>query len=135
MGTALLTTPSQERESALPRRRRVGAVHLPTTGRGRAPGTAWPVRRAEVLAYRDVDPSTDRNALLPLVAPLLSGHSDVAIGTHELPVDWGRDGDSRVEIVPTAFADVRGIMRLLWARRCARDHRTLGSPRRPMLAP
>jgi putative flippase GtrA len=29
----------------------------------------------------DVDLSTDLNALLPLVAPLLSGHSDVAIGS------------------------------------------------------
>jgi hypothetical protein len=29
----------------------------------------------------DVDLSTDLKALLPLVAPLLSGHSDVAIGT------------------------------------------------------
>ena len=28
----------------------------------------------------DVDLSTDLNALLPLVAPLLSGHSDMAIG-------------------------------------------------------
>jgi len=29
----------------------------------------------------DVDLSTGLNALLPLIAPLLSGHSDVAIGT------------------------------------------------------
>jgi hypothetical protein len=29
----------------------------------------------------DVDLSTDLNALLPLAAPLVSGHSDVAIGT------------------------------------------------------
>ena len=29
----------------------------------------------------DVDLSTDLNALFPLLAPLLSGHSDVAIGT------------------------------------------------------
>jgi hypothetical protein len=29
----------------------------------------------------DVDLSTDLNALLPLVAPLISGHSDVAIGS------------------------------------------------------
>ena len=29
----------------------------------------------------DVDLSTDLDALLPLVAPLLTGHSDVAIGT------------------------------------------------------
>ena len=35
--------------------------------------------QADVLAYMDVDLSTDLNALLPLVAPLLSGHSDLAI--------------------------------------------------------
>ncbi len=29
----------------------------------------------------DVDLSTDLNAVLPLVAPLLSGHSDLAIGS------------------------------------------------------
>jgi putative flippase GtrA len=34
-----------------------------------------------VLVYMDVDLSTDLNALLPLVAPLVSGHSDLAIGT------------------------------------------------------
>ena len=32
-------------------------------------------------AYMDVDLSTDLDALLPLVAPLLSGHSDLAIGS------------------------------------------------------
>ena len=191
---------------------RVGAMHLPAKGRGRALRTAWSVSRAEVLAYMDVDLSTDLNGLLPLVAPLLSGHSDLAIGTrlhhgahvarsrkrelisrcynrllalalrahfsdaqcgfkairagaaaellplieddawffdtellvlaqrrglriHEIPVDWVQDGDSRVEIVPTALADLRGILRLLWDRPSARDHRRLPSPRRPMLAP
>jgi putative flippase GtrA len=34
-----------------------------------------------VLCYMDVDLSTDLRGLLPLVAPLLSGHSDLAIGT------------------------------------------------------
>ena len=34
-----------------------------------------------VLVYMDVDLWTDLNALLPLVAPLLTGHSDVAIGS------------------------------------------------------
>ena len=45
------------------------------------------VRRAtpRVLAYMDVDLSTDLAALLPLVAPLLSGHSDLAIGTPPRP--------------------------------------------------
>jgi glycosyltransferase involved in cell wall biosynthesis len=191
---------------------RVGAMHLPAKGRGRALRTAWSVSRAEVLAYMDVDLSTDLNAVLPLVAPLLSGHSDLAIGTrlargarvtrsrrrelisrcydrllrlalrarfsdaqcgfkairagaaaellplvedeawffdtellvlaqrhglriHEVPVDWIEDGDSRVDIVPTALADLRGVMRLLWDPRAARDNRALPSPRRPMLAP
>jgi putative flippase GtrA len=59
----------------------VRAVHLDLPGRGRALHTIWSASDAEVLAYMDVDLSTDLNALLPLVAPLLSGHSDVAIGT------------------------------------------------------
>jgi glycosyltransferase involved in cell wall biosynthesis len=190
----------------------VGAMHLPAKGRGRALRTAWSVSRAEVLAYMDVDLSTDLNALLPLVAPLVSGHSDVAIGTrlhpsarvtrsrkrelisrgynrllrlalharfsdaqcgfkairssaalellpqiedeawffdtellvlaqrrglriHEVPVDWVEDGDSRIDIVPTALADLRGVLRLLWGPHQARGNRTLPSPRRPMLAP
>src|SRR5271163_3400007 len=50
-------------------------------GRGRALHEIWSSSEAEVLAYMDVDLSTDLNALLPLVAPLVSGHSDVAIGT------------------------------------------------------
>jgi len=43
---------------------------------------------AKVVAYMDVDLSTDLDALLPLVAPLLSGHSDVAIGSRLTP--WSR---------------------------------------------
>ncbi|MGA8457127.1 MAG: glycosyltransferase, partial [Streptosporangiaceae bacterium] len=59
----------------------VRAVRLDQPGRGRALRTVWSVSECEVLAYMDVDLSTDLNALPPLVAPLLSGHSDVAIGT------------------------------------------------------
>jgi putative flippase GtrA len=59
----------------------VRAVHLDLPGRGRALHAIWSASDAEVLAYMDVDLSTDLNALLPLVAPLLSCHSDVAIGT------------------------------------------------------
>jgi putative flippase GtrA len=43
--------------------------------------TAWLASEAPVLVYMDVDLSTDLAALLPLVAPLISGHSDLAIGT------------------------------------------------------
>jgi putative flippase GtrA len=167
----------------------VTAVHMEQPGRGRALRAIWSGSDADVLAYMDVDLSTDLNALLPLVAPLLSGHSDLAIGTrlargsrvvrgprrevisrsynlllraslgaefsdaqcgfkairrdqarallpltedtgwffdtellvlaeraglriHEVPVDWIDDTDSRVDIVATALADLRGIVRL-----------------------
>lgn len=164
-------------------------LRLAEKGRGRALHTAWSRSRAPVLAYLDVDLSTDLAALLPLVAPLISGHSDIAIGTrlargsrvvrgpkreiisrcyngllrstlavgftdaqcgfkavrrdvaerllplvedrewffdtellviaeraglriHEVPVDWVDDPDSRVDLVPTALADLRGMARL-----------------------
>ena len=167
----------------------VRAVRMEQPGRGRALRAIWSQSDAEVLAYMDVDLSTDLNALLPLVAPLLSGHSDLAIGTrlargsrvirgpkrelisrcynvllhacmgarfsdaqcgfkairreqaqallpltqdtgwffdtellvlaeraglriHEIPVDWIDDLDSRVDIVATALADLRGMARL-----------------------
>jgi putative flippase GtrA len=167
----------------------VRAARMDLPGRGRALREIWSGSDAEVLAYMDVDLSTDLNALLPLVAPLLSGHSDLAIGSrlargsrvirgpkrevisrcynvllrtslgagfsdaqcgfkairreqarvllpltqdtgwffdtellvlaeraglriHEVPVDWIDDLDSRVDIVPTALADLRGIWRM-----------------------
>jgi len=167
----------------------VRAVHLDAKGRGRALRSVWAASTARVVAYMDVDLSTDLAALLPLVAPLLSGHSDIAIGSRlsrssqvvrgpkreiisrcynlilrttlrarfsdaqcgfkamrtdcarallphvhdtawffdtellvlaeraglriaEVPVDWVDDPDSRVDIVSTAVADVRGIARL-----------------------
>ncbi|HEV7899398.1 MAG TPA: bifunctional glycosyltransferase family 2/GtrA family protein [Planosporangium sp.] len=170
----------------------VSCVHLSEKGRGRALRAVWSVSSAPVLAYMDVDLSTDLAALLPLVAPLISGHSDLAIGTrlshgsrvvrgtkrqlislgynlllrgtlaarfsdaqcgfkairadvaerllplvedtgwffdtellvlaeriglriHEVPVDWIDDPDSRVDIVATAVADLRGIARLVRA--------------------
>ncbi|HEY5011684.1 MAG TPA: glycosyltransferase [Acidimicrobiia bacterium] len=168
----------------------VRAVHLDRKGRGRALREVWSASTARVVAYMDVDLSTDLDALLPLVAPLVSGHSDVAIGTrlasgarvvrgpkrefisraynlllkttmrsgfsdaqcgfkavradvardllpmiedqewffdtellllaehnglriHEVPVDWIDDADSRVDVVGTAAADLRGIWRMV----------------------
>ncbi|WP_285556945.1 bifunctional glycosyltransferase family 2/GtrA family protein [Actinoplanes regularis] len=167
----------------------VEAVHLTLKGRGRALNHVWTHSDAAVLAYMDVDLSTDLGALLPLVAPLISGHSDLAIGSrlargsrvvrgakrefisrgynlilrttmaarfsdaqcgfkairsdvarrllpmvedtgwffdtemlvlaeraglriHEVPVDWVDDPDSRVDIVSTAIADLKGIVRI-----------------------
>ncbi|MFD6493690.1 glycosyltransferase [Streptomyces sp. NPDC060188] len=59
----------------------VVSCRLEQKGRGRALRTVWSASDAPVLAYMDVDLSTDLNALLPLVAPLISGHSDLAIGS------------------------------------------------------
>ncbi len=163
--------------------------HLDAKGRGRALKAAWSASDADILCYMDVDLSTDLAALLPLIAPLVSGHSDLAVGSrlcqgsrvvrgakrelisrcynlilrgtlgigssdaqcgfkavrrdvagqllpliqdtgwffdtellvlaqraglrvHEVPVDWVDDPDSRVDILATAVADLRGIVRL-----------------------
>jgi glycosyltransferase involved in cell wall biosynthesis len=175
----------------------VSVVTLGQKGRGRALRAAWTGSDADVLCYMDVDLSTDLRALLPLVAPLVSGHSDLAIGTrlgrgasvvrgakrelisrsyntllratlaarfsdaqcgfkairadaaaallpsvqdeawffdtellvlaqrgglriHEVPVDWVDDPDTRVDIVSTAWEDLKGIARLLASARLTR---------------
>ncbi len=59
----------------------VAVLRLEQKGRGRALRAAWLGSDADVVCYMDVDLSTDLRALLPLLAPLVSGHSDVAIGT------------------------------------------------------
>jgi len=184
----------------------VRAVHLDELGRGRALRAVWSASRAPVVAYMDVDLSTDLDALLPLVAPLVTAHSDLAIGTrlapgarvvrgprreaisrsynllikatlrsgfsdaqcgfkairtevahallpmvedqgwffdtellvlaehnglriHEVPVDWVDDPDSRVDVVSTARADLRGIWRVLG--RLARGHPSLSTASLP----
>jgi len=56
-------------------------LRLEQKGRGRALRAAWSASTAKVVTYMDVDLSTDLRGLLPLVAPLISGHSDLAIGT------------------------------------------------------
>lgn len=59
----------------------VNALRVDMKGRGLALRHAWSRSQAEIVAYTDVDLSIDIVAFLPLVAPLLSGHSDISIGT------------------------------------------------------
>ncbi len=59
----------------------VRVLHLNERGRGRALAAAWLTSDAQVMAYMDVDLSTDLSGLLPLVAPIISGHSEVSIGS------------------------------------------------------
>jgi glycosyltransferase involved in cell wall biosynthesis len=59
----------------------VRALHLDIKGRGNALATAWDRSDAAVLAYMDVDLSTELSALGPLIEPLVHNQADVAIGS------------------------------------------------------
>jgi glycosyltransferase involved in cell wall biosynthesis len=59
----------------------VHSLRLDRKGRGFALKSAWTASDADVVSYMDVDLSTNLESFLPLVAPLMSGHSEVATGT------------------------------------------------------
>src|SRR4051812_5856564 len=80
----------------------VEALRLERKGRGRALREAWSHSDARVVCYMDVDLSTDLRALLPLVAPLLSGHSDLAIGSRLAHGARGVRGPKR-ELIPRRY--------------------------------
>ncbi len=63
---------------------RLSVLHLDEKGRGRALKAAWLASEADIVAYMDVDLSTNLCSLSPLVAPLATGQSDVAIGSRLL---------------------------------------------------
>jgi hypothetical protein len=88
----------------------VRVLRLEEKGRGRALRSAWTASRSPVVAYMDADLSTDLDALLPLVAPLLSGHSDVAIGTRLAPTSRVTRGPKREVISRCYNLLVRGAL-------------------------
>jgi putative flippase GtrA len=59
----------------------VVSVRLEQKGRGRALRRVWSSSDAVLLAYCDIDLSTDMAALPALLAPLASAHSELSIGT------------------------------------------------------
>jgi glycosyltransferase involved in cell wall biosynthesis len=63
----------------------VRVLHLEEKGRGRALRLAWGRSHADVVAYMDVDLSTDLAALSELLTPLLEGRGDIAIGSRLAP--------------------------------------------------
>ncbi|TYB58068.1 glycosyltransferase [Nonomuraea sp. PA05] len=63
----------------------VHARRLDIRGRGAALRAAWLDSPADVVAYMDVDLSTDLGALFPLVASVAGGHSELAVGTRLAP--------------------------------------------------
>jgi glycosyltransferase involved in cell wall biosynthesis len=88
-------------------------VHLDRKGRGLALRRAWTDSDAQVVAYMDVDLSTGLDALLPLVAPLVSGHSDVAIGSR-LAAGANVVRGPRREVISRTY---NAILRALFANR------------------
>ena len=80
----------------------VVSVRLERKGRGGALHTVWSNSDAAVLAYCDVDLSTDLAALPVLLAPLITGHSELAIGTRLAPGANVQRGPKR-EIISRAY--------------------------------
>ena len=80
----------------------VATLHLTAKGRGRALREAWTRSRADVLAYTDVDLSTDLAALFPLVTSVLSGHAELAIGSRLAPGSRTIRGAKR-ELISRAY--------------------------------
>jgi glycosyltransferase involved in cell wall biosynthesis len=79
---------------------RVRVLHLDKKGRGRALKAAWLASDADIVSYMDVDLSTNLQSFLPLVAPLATGHSDLAIGSRlqrgaVVTRQWKREAISR----------------------------------------
>jgi glycosyltransferase involved in cell wall biosynthesis len=60
---------------------RTPVMHVAEKGRGRALRSAWLASDAAIVAYMDVDLSTDLAALSPLLDPIAAGQADIAIGS------------------------------------------------------
>ncbi|SNB64768.1 dolichyl-phosphate beta-glucosyltransferase [Thermoflexus hugenholtzii] len=63
----------------------VAYIRLNRKGRGRALRKAWLESDADVMAYMDVDLSTDLSAFMPLIQPLVEGRYHVATGSRLHP--------------------------------------------------
>ena len=87
----------------------VGLLRMKAKGRGRALRAAWSASDARVVCYMDVDLSTDLKGLLPLLAPLLSGHSELAIGTRLARGARVRRGTKR-ELISRVYNALLGLV-------------------------
>jgi glycosyltransferase involved in cell wall biosynthesis len=87
-------------------------IRLNERGRGRALASAWLTSDARVLTYMDVDLSTDLRALLPLVAPIVSGHSQVSVGSRLAAGSRVSRGRKRELISRTYNLVLRAVLRV-----------------------
>lgn len=56
-------------------------LQLPEKGRGRALKQAWVSSKADILAYMDIDLSTNLDSFEPMIAPLITGDAGLATGS------------------------------------------------------
>ena len=82
----------------------VQVLRLEEKGRGRALRAAWSASDADIVAYTDVDLSTDIAALEPLVAAVTEG-ADVAIGSRLAPGSHVTRGPKR-ELVSRSYNQI-----------------------------
>ena len=92
---------------------KVRVVEIDRKGRGLALRTAWSSSTAEIVAYMDVDLSTGVNALLPLVASIHSGHSEIGIGSRLAPAALVARGPRR-EFISRCY---NRVLRLVFVNR------------------
>src|SRR6266704_3297914 len=59
----------------------IRVLHLDQKGRGRALKQAWLSSDSDILSYMDVDLSSDLNSFPALIAPLVNGEFDLAVGS------------------------------------------------------
>ncbi len=59
----------------------VRVVYLPEKGRGRALKQAWLQSRADIVSYMDIDLSTNLDAFVPMITPLVTGDAAIAVGS------------------------------------------------------
>lgn len=138
MGTSLAATPTFDREPPLLQRRSdLLDVEIVIPVHNESLALEGSVRMLHGYLSATFPPLVEDEAWF-FDTELLALAQRRGLRIHEVPVDWVQDGDSRVEIVPTALADLRGVARLLVHQQPSGDspnRAALPSPGRPMLAP
>lgn len=80
----------------------INFLRLEEKGRGRAVKRAWEASGADIVAYMDIDLSTDLKHLPPLVKSLMNGY-DIAIGSRLLPQSVVKGRTFKREIISRCY--------------------------------
>ena len=80
----------------------VRLVRLNERGRGLALKTVWQKSKADILAYMDIDLSTNLDSFMPMISPLITGDAGLATGSRLMKESWTRRGFKR-EIISRCY--------------------------------